>query len=249
MHYLPGLSDTITKSMVATLSLTGIYGYIKHVSETCIWICIYAYLLAIWFQRPRIRILHSAEEDNLPSVDSISLPCCQCIKITTKKYAYCQSQGWSHVGSGVEWTECSLITGAGYWVQVWSSIAQSVCQRAFSLLKIWFQRPWVRLLHSAEEDNLSHSIRYNFPLASVCTKKGINKYVCMSPHVANDHVNGSLNSTQLEHYFYKFMISPPEKNIVKIVKNKCKFTLLPMHIITWWFSLNISKLALQPGFA
>ena len=37
---------------------------------------------------------------------------------------------------------------------VWFSIAQSVCQRAFSLLEIRFQRPWVRILHSAEEDNL-----------------------------------------------------------------------------------------------
>ena len=37
----------------------------------------------------------------------------------------------------------------------WSSIVQSVCQRAFSLLAIWCLRPWVRILHSAEEDNLS----------------------------------------------------------------------------------------------
>ena len=38
----------------------------------------------------------------------------------------------------------------------WSSIAQSVCQRAFSLLAIWCLRTWwVRILHSAQEDNLS----------------------------------------------------------------------------------------------
>ena len=38
----------------------------------------------------------------------------------------------------------------------WSSIAQSVFQRAFSLLAIWCLRPWwVQILHSAEEDNLS----------------------------------------------------------------------------------------------
>ena len=37
-----------------------------------------------------------------------------------------------------------------------SSIAQSVCQRTFSLLEIRFQRPfWVQILYSAEEDNLS----------------------------------------------------------------------------------------------
>ena len=38
----------------------------------------------------------------------------------------------------------------------WSLIAQSVCQRAFSLLAIWCLRPWwVRILLSAEEDILS----------------------------------------------------------------------------------------------
>ena len=60
-------------------------------------------------------------------------------------------------GSGVEWAECSLIIGTGYRVQVfaWSSIAQSVCEWAFSLLAIRCLRPRVRILHSAEEDNLS----------------------------------------------------------------------------------------------
>ena len=37
----------------------------------------------------------------------------------------------------------------------WSSIAQSVCQRAFSLLAIWCLGPRVQILHSAEEHNLS----------------------------------------------------------------------------------------------
>ena len=37
----------------------------------------------------------------------------------------------------------------------WSSIAQSVCQQAFSLLVNRYLRPWVRILPSAEEDNLS----------------------------------------------------------------------------------------------
>ena len=56
-----------------------------------------------------------------------------------------------------EWAECSLIIGTGYRVQVfaWSLIAQSVCQQAFSLLAILCLRPWVRILHAAEEDNLS----------------------------------------------------------------------------------------------
>ena len=38
---------------------------------------------------------------------------------------------------------------------VWSSIAQSVCQQAFSLLVNRYLRPWVRILPSAEEDNSS----------------------------------------------------------------------------------------------
>ena len=50
------------------------------------------------------------------------------------------------------------------------------------------------------------------------------------PHVANAQVNGSLNPTLLK-LFDKIMISSSQKNIVKIVKNKCKFTLLPMHIM------------------
>ena len=37
----------------------------------------------------------------------------------------------------------------------WFSIAQSVCQQAFSLLANRCLRPCVRILHSVEEDNLS----------------------------------------------------------------------------------------------
>ena len=53
------------------------------------------------------------------------------------KYVYRQSHGWTNSGS-----ECSLIIRMGCWVQVfpWSSIAQSVCKWAFSLLAIWFLR-------------------------------------------------------------------------------------------------------------
>ena len=60
----------------------------------------------------------------------------------------------------------------------WSSIAQSVCQWAFSLLDIRFQRPWVRILHSAEEDNLSP---FDSKIACLCRSIAIshNKHVCM----------------------------------------------------------------------
>ena len=49
-------------------------------------------LLEIRLQRPWVQILHSAEEDNLSPVDSISLPCCQCIKINTNKYVFSEVQ-------------------------------------------------------------------------------------------------------------------------------------------------------------
>ena len=98
--------------------------------------------------------------NNWSPFDSISLLCCQFITINTNKLVYRQSQGWSHISSGVEWAECSLIIGTGYWVHrfsclAWSSIARSVCQRTFILLEIRFQTPWEWILHSTEEDNWS----------------------------------------------------------------------------------------------
>ena len=116
-------------------------------------------LLGIWCLRPwRVRILPSAEEDNLSPFDSNIACLCQSIEINNNKHVYRQSQVRMPNGCGVEWAECSLIIGTGCRVQVlaWSSIAQSVCQRAFSLLAIWCLRPWwVGILPSAEEDNLS----------------------------------------------------------------------------------------------
>ena len=93
-----------------------------------------------------VQILHSAEEDNLSRFD-LKIACLfQSIEINNKKYVYRQGQVRKPNDSGVEWTECSLIIGTGCWVQVfaWSLIDQSVCQRAFSLLAIWFQRPWFK---------------------------------------------------------------------------------------------------------
>ena len=47
----------------------------------------------------------------------------------------------------------------------WSSIAQSVCQWALSLLTIWCLRPWVRILHSAETVTCLPSIRKSLACA------------------------------------------------------------------------------------
>ena len=53
----------------------------------------------------------------------------------------------------------------------WSSIAQSVCQQAFNLLANRCLRPWVRILHSAEEDNLSP---FDSNIACLCQSIEIN---------------------------------------------------------------------------
>ena len=131
-------------------------------------------LLAIWCLRPRVQILHSAEEDNLSPFD-LNIAClCQSIEINNNKYVYRQSQVRKPTGSGVGWAECSLIIGTGCRVLVflaWSSIAQSVCQRAFSLLAIWCLRPRVQILHSAEEDNLSP---FDLNIACLCQSIEIN---------------------------------------------------------------------------
>ena len=47
-----------------------------------------------------------------------------CMK-TNNKYVYRQSQGWTNSGSEVKWAGCSLITGTGCWVQVFSLILDS----------------------------------------------------------------------------------------------------------------------------
>ena len=59
----------------------------------------------------------------------------------------------------------------------WSSIAQSVCQRAFSLLAIWCVRLWVQILYTAEEDNMSP---FDLNIAFLCQSIEINNKKCLS---------------------------------------------------------------------
>ena len=56
--------------------------------------------------------------------------------IQVSKMGSRQSQGRKPIGSEVKLDECSFIIGTGLWVQdnAWSSIAQSVCEWAFSLM-------------------------------------------------------------------------------------------------------------------
>ena len=138
-------------------------------------------LLAIWCLGSRFKSCF--QQRNATCVVSIwiSLACARAsILTTTNMYiarARCESQ--LTVGSsGVKWAECSLIIGTGCRVQVlaWSSIAQSVCQRAFSLLAIWCLGSRVQILLSAEEHNLSP---FDLNIACLCQNIEINnnKYV------------------------------------------------------------------------
>ena len=85
------------------------------------YICIYLYVCL----RPWIRILHSAEVDNLSPFDSNIACLSQSIEINKNKHVYRQSQVREPTGSGVEWAECSLIIGTGCRVQVFSLILDS----------------------------------------------------------------------------------------------------------------------------
>ena len=57
---------------------------------------------------------------------SLKIAClCHSIKINNNKHVYRQSRVQKTTGSAVEWAECSLIIGTGYWVQVFSFIFDS----------------------------------------------------------------------------------------------------------------------------
>ena len=105
--------------------------------------------------------------------------------------------GAKATGSSVEWAECSLTT----WTAVefkflaWSSIAQSVCQRPFSRLEIRFQIPLVRILHSAEEDNLSP---FDSKFAWLCQSIEINN---------NKHSQTFPKSVEMDIYFHSTLFN------------------------------------------
>ena len=91
-----------------------------------------------------VRILHSAEGDNFSPFDSKMACLCPSIDINNKKHVYRQSQvrmpngNWIRVG----WMLADHRDGlSSFKFLAWSSIAQSVCQRAFGLLQTRFQRP------------------------------------------------------------------------------------------------------------
>ena len=106
----------------------------------------------------QLRILHSAEVDNLSPFDSKIACLCQSIEINNNTHVYRHRQVPKPIGSEVKWAECSLIIGTGCWVQVFSlNLDNSVglwlgIQSAGELAS---QISQLRILHSAEEDNLS----------------------------------------------------------------------------------------------
>ena len=106
-------------------------------------VCQHAFsLLEIGFQRPSgFESCIQQRKTSCFLSNRKSLACARASKLTTNMYiarARCECQ--MAVG---QWAECLLIIRTGCRVQVfaWSSIAQSVCQQAFSLLDIGFQRP------------------------------------------------------------------------------------------------------------
>ena len=93
--------------------------------------------------------------------------------------------------SGVRWAECSLIIGTGCRVQVFSLILDSSVGLSASIqsagdLVVW---PWVQILHSAEEHNLSP---FDLNIACLCHSIEINnnKYVYRQSQVQKTSESG-----------------------------------------------------------
>ena len=121
----------------------------------------------------------------------ISLACARASKLTTTNMYIARARCRKSTDCEVKWAECSLIRGTGCRVQVfaWSSIAQSVCQWAFSLLAIWCLGPRVQILHSAEEHNL---FPFDLNIACLCQSIEINnnKYVYRQSQVRKSTDSG-----------------------------------------------------------
>ena len=93
--------------------------------------------------------------DNLSPFD-LKIAClCRSNQIDNK-HVYRQSQVRKPTGIGVEWAECSLIIGMGYWVKVFSLIINSSVGLSAGIQSVGDSVPEtiVWILHSAEEDNL-----------------------------------------------------------------------------------------------
>ena len=107
----------------------------------------------------------------------------QRIEIDNNKHVHRQRQVRKSIGSGVEWAECSLIIGTGYWVQVLSLILDSSVGLWVGIQSAGDSVPetLVRILHSAEGDNFS---LFDSKIACLCQSIEINnKHVCMYVYI------------------------------------------------------------------
>ena len=108
------------------------------------------------------------------------------------KYVYRQSQVRTPNGSGVRWAECLLIIGTDCRVQVFSLILDSSVGLSAGIQSAgdWVSETlWVRILHSAEEDNWSP---LDSKIACLCERIEINsnKYVYCQSHVRMPNGSG-----------------------------------------------------------
>ena len=92
----------------------------------------------------------------------------------------------------------------------WHSVAQLVCQRAFSWLEIRFQRTWIRILHSAEEDNLSP---FDPEIACLCQRIEINN----NKHVCYEASMRAITYLYIEGYTYGLIFSNIYSNVIFIL--------------------------------
>ena len=107
----------------------------------------------------------------------------QSIEINNNKHVYRQSQARKETGSGVEWAECSLITGMGYWIQAFSLILYSSVGSSAGIQSAGDLVPetlFVRL-YSTGEDNWSF---FNSTIPCLCQSiKVNNKHACCQRQV------------------------------------------------------------------
>ena len=131
----------------------------------------------------QLRILHSAEGNHLSPLDSKIACLCQSIAINNNKHIYRKSQvqkphrWWSQVDWMIshyrEWLLSSSFLS-------WSSIAQSVCEWAFSLLAIWCLRlPIFESYIQQRTRKCLLSIRKPIACARASKLTTANMYVCM----------------------------------------------------------------------
>ena len=163
------------------------------------------------YETSQRRILYSAEEDNLSPLDSKIAYLCQSIEINNNKHAYYQSQVQKRIGSEVKWAECSLVIGTGCWVQDFSLILNSsvgLWVGIPSAGELVSETSQLRILHSAEEDNLSP---LDSKIACLCQSIGISnnkdvyrikQHSCWG-HYRNicDHSNTKSTLSKLQRYW------------------------------------------------